>query len=126
MSELEITTQSIYGVLLDYQNSEAGRAEIERAYKRRRIARAEQSKTAARKYKQRYPKAAALRENAAQYKADILASQSGKCALCDKELTESTAQIDHIIPVIDPACTNERRNLRVVCGRCNLRRNRKR
>ena len=50
--------------------------------------------------------------------AEIFASQRGRCAYCHDKLGKNK-QVDHIIPLARGG-TNDRRNLQILCGECNL------
>lgn len=59
--------------------------------------------------------------------ADIVAifvSQRGKCGYCKKKVTMEGKHVDHIVPLIRGG-SNDRRNLQILCPRCNLRKNAK-
>lgn len=56
--------------------------------------------------------------------ADIFKSQRGKCAYCKKKVTMLNKHVDHII-AISKGGTNDRRNLQILCQRCNLRKHAK-
>jgi 5-methylcytosine-specific restriction endonuclease McrA len=54
--------------------------------------------------------------------AEIMEWQKGKCAYCRKAVGKRP-HVDHIVPIAKGG-TNDRRNLQITCGPCNLRKNR--
>lgn len=55
---------------------------------------------------------------------EIFRSQRGKCAYCRQPVTMKNKHVDHIRPLFRGG-TNDRRNLQILCARCNLRKNAK-
>lgn len=53
---------------------------------------------------------------------NIFKSQFGKCAYCRELFRQSNYTCDHIIP-ISKGGSNDRRNLQLLCGSCNSRKN---
>ena len=53
-----------------------------------------------------------------QFRKHIFEEWGWKCAYCDRELTEDTATIDHVLPK-HKGGQNVKHNMVCCCGRCN-------
>lgn len=57
-----------------------------------------------------------------KFRQDIFDAWGWKCAYCDKQLTEGTATIDHILPK-HKGGQNIRQNMACCCRECNMQKN---